>query len=190
MTLLINPFVFGAAGYFEPIAQTTVGSGGSSSVSFSNIPSNFNHLQLRLLSRTDRSPVPGDYLSLTFNDSTSSIYNISVMGSDIGNGSVFGYQEQSVDKIKLYTSTSVSPYLTPLVLDILDYSNTTKNTAVRALSGTSTNSQTSGGYISSGVYFQSGLWVNTSSVEKITLTPLIGSAIQETSTFALYGIKE
>ena len=40
---------------YESIATQTVGAGGVASVTFSSIPSTYKHLQLRIMSRADRS---------------------------------------------------------------------------------------------------------------------------------------
>jgi hypothetical protein len=40
-----------AAGDYESIATVTVGSGGSSSISFTSIPSTYQHLQVRAIQR-------------------------------------------------------------------------------------------------------------------------------------------
>lgn len=189
MSFLLNPFVFSSGGVFEPIASSTVGSGGTSIVSFTLIPSNYTHLQLRLVAATNRSPVPGDYLDLRFNDDSTFSYGIHVMGSDIGNGSVFGYPENSSNIISLYTTVSYSPYFSPIILDIFDYSNTSKNTTIKSIGGQNTNSQTANSSISSGIYVASGVWLDTDTVDKVTLTPKVGTTILEHSTFALYGIR-
>ena len=67
------------------------------------------------------------------------------------------------------------------VIDILDYSVTSKNTTVRSLGGSDRNGAGS-------MRMQSGCWLNTSAVTTITLVLNTGDW-GEYSTAALYGIR-
>jgi hypothetical protein len=54
MSFLINPFAFLAAGGdFESIATVTVGSGGARRLSSRHTPGTYQHLQVRMLGRSD-----------------------------------------------------------------------------------------------------------------------------------------
>jgi hypothetical protein len=68
------------------------------------------------------------------------------------------------------------------VTDILDYTNTSKNTTVRALGGADANG-------SGSIDLTSAAWLNTNAVTSITLTTNNGSTFTAGSSFALYGIK-
>jgi hypothetical protein len=71
------------------------------------------------------------------------------------------------------------------VADILDYSNTSKNTVVRSLSGGDNNYTGSvNGYIG----LHSGVWLNTNAVTSITITAGAYDFMQY-SNIALYGIR-
>lgn len=62
---------------YESIATVTVGAGGSSSISFSSIPSTYKHLQLRGIVRTtDTSAAAsdGNYIGIRFNGDTGANY--------------------------------------------------------------------------------------------------------------------
>jgi len=56
--MLLIPGIIGSAapqvGDFESIATVTVGAGGSSEINFTSIPSTYQHLQIRILSRDNR----------------------------------------------------------------------------------------------------------------------------------------
>ena len=67
------------------------------------------------------------------------------------------------------------------VIDILDYTNTSKYKTVRSLSGADRNG-TDGE-----IRFGSGLWMSTSAVNTITFTPAANFA--QYSQFALFGIR-
>ena len=60
-------------GTFESIAVATVDSGGASSVTFSNIPATYTHLQVRAVGRTDRPTYNVGSYSVTFTGDTGSI---------------------------------------------------------------------------------------------------------------------
>jgi hypothetical protein len=67
------------------------------------------------------------------------------------------------------------------VIDVLDYTNTNKNTTVRTLTGTDGNG-------AGQIDLISGVWLNTAAVTTINIAGN-GGNFNEFSTFALYGIK-
>jgi Tfp pilus assembly protein PilV len=68
------------------------------------------------------------------------------------------------------------------VVDVLDYASISKNKTVRSLSGYDGNGN---GVIA----LASNLWLNTSAVNSIKLSPIYGSSINEYSQFSVYGVK-
>jgi hypothetical protein len=66
-----------------------------------------------------------------------------------------------------------------LVIDILDYTNTNKNTTIRSLGGYDANGS---GYLQ----LESMLWNNTAAINQIVLGT---GGWAQYSSFALYGIK-
>lgn len=174
----------GFATAYEHIQSITVGSLGASSVSFTEIPQNYRHLQIRLVSRQTTA---GDRrLSVNFNNnSTTSSYNYHwVYGNGTGAASEYS---ASVFPAVSYTTNSADTGLPSsygaAVLDVLDYTNTVKNKVTRSLSGNDTGSTGS-----SIVAFISGLWMNTSAITSITFSYSSGM-ISQYSTFSLYGVK-
>ena len=173
-----------------PIASTTVGSGGSSSITFSSIPQNFTHLQIRAFARTARATYGDDYLSMQVGNNTVDTGNNYTVHSLYGDGSSA-------------TSTATAPYnylstgygfagaqgasnvFGNAIFDFLDYSNTSKNKTVRMIGGTDVNG-TIAGY-GGKVGLSSGVWMNTSAINVITIYG--GSAnLSQYSRFDLYGI--
>jgi hypothetical protein len=67
------------------------------------------------------------------------------------------------------------------VVDILDYSNTSKYKTARILGGFDANGS---GYLA----LNSGLWQNTNAITDLTLF-LINGSFAQYSTFVLYGVK-
>ena len=179
----ISGHLFAPSGAYDSIATTTVGSGGTSSVTFSSIPSTYTHLQIRWLAQSSNSATAADNLAFRFNSDTGANYTRHYID---GNGAVAtaGANTGVTQAYALCAQTSPT-YPSAFgggVLDILDYTNTNKNTTTRALSGADFNG--TGGLI----MFTSGLWLNTAAITSINIRALAGNLTQY-SQFALYGIK-
>jgi len=169
---------------YESIATVTVGAGGSSSVTFSSIPSTYTHLQIRWLAKTSYAAL-GNYGIGTLNgDTTGSNYRSHTL---YGNG-VNPYSETTANQFNITAipgNTNASMFGVG-VMDILDYANTSKYKTTRTLLGYDQNTaSTNGGYVS----LNSTLWMNTSAINEITISPGVSSNFVQYSQFALYGIK-
>jgi hypothetical protein len=174
--------VVAATSSYESIATTTVGSGGSSSISFTSIPSTYTHLQVRLISRTTIASTSAN-VQVTFNsDTTSGNYSFHRL---IGDGSsASSYGQSGLDNIVLSAgANSGTSVFGNGVLDILDYANTNKYKTTKILTGLERNNATD-----SYVMFRSQVWTSTNAITSMTFTPSSGNFV-EYSQFALYGIK-
>ena len=154
----------------------------TSSVTFSSIPTDYTHLQIRISAQTTGTA----YGKLSFNSDTT---NANYKSHDlIGNGTaVIGTAyAQSYGGIIINgyggwgNTSGSSPSAT--IIDILDYKNTNKWKTTRGLSGLDNN----GGDRT--VDVQSGLWLSTAAISNVTLT-LNANAFAALSQFTLYGIK-
>jgi hypothetical protein len=168
---------FGVPSSYESIATVTVGSGGAADVTFSSIAATYTHLQVRGIARSTSSECD---VKVQLNGDTGSNYAYHRM---YGTGASTGADGSASQTTMFYcgrinASTSV---FGANIIDILDYTNTNKNTTLRALMGFDANGS---GYVSLG----SGLWMNTNAVTSIKLIPHAGN-FAEYSQFALYGIK-
>ena len=171
---------FVATNSYESIATTTVGSGGSATVTFSSIPATYTHLQIRGIIR--QSTGGFDQALAQFNSDTGNNY---ARHNLLGNGSTPSAEAVNpTNKISIAVipgSSQSASVFGATVVDILDYTNTNKYTTTRAFAGTDNNGS---GYN----WFSSGLWQNTAAITTITITPGGGNFVQYTQ-FALYGIK-
>jgi hypothetical protein len=158
---------------YESIATVTVGSGGAASVTFSSIPSTYQHLQIRAY---DTSNSLG-WVSLIFNGDTTTNYKQHELRGD--GSSASGQVSSTTDSMSLYLHNS-NP--SSGVIDILDYLSTNKNKTVRTLGGYDANGS---GYIS----LTSNLWRATPAAITSILLTSTGSNFNQYSSFALYGIK-
>lgn len=162
------------------LLETQVLSSSASSVTFTGLGSytDYKHLQVRMVVK-DNDAVTTRQFYTRFNSDTGSNYAAHSLG---GTGSgVYGYS--TTGQTRIYTANifgSAKPY-TPIIQDILDFSNSNKNTTTRTLTGraeTATN-----------IDLWSGLWLNTNAVTSITYTTNGASGIASGSRFSLYGVK-
>lgn len=172
-------------GTYESIVTAIVDSNGASSITFSNIPQNYTHLQIRGMARTNRaSNNDGDVLILRFNGDSNNNYPSHRFES---NGeSASGNSESAAPHIVLNRfpcESAASTVFGALIIDILDYKSTSKNKTTRAFCGYNRNGA---GFIS----LCSGLYNTTpSAITSILLGPGAGTLFTQNSYFALYGIR-
>lgn len=172
---------------YESIATVTVGSGGSSTVTFSSIPQTYKHLQIRMIGRSSRS-VGAEGAWFYFNGDTSSTTNYvrHVLEGDGASVTASASAPTAGGTAPYYISgaTALSNTFGVGVADILDYTDTNKYKTIRVLTGLDVNG--SGG----AVRLLSGFWkLNTNAITSITFDTQGGGNFAQYSSFALYGIK-
>ena len=162
---------------YESIATVTVGSGGSSSISFSSIPATYTHLQIRALTSNASYSTSSASLYLNSDTTAGNYRNHYLFGS--GSSAAAGTDGNSAGNGMMGSGMSTGP--AAWVIDLLDYKDTNKYKTIRLLNGWDANGS---GY----VWFGSNLWMNTAAVSTFTITTGVGT-FAEYSSFALYGIK-
>ena len=170
------------ANSYESIATVTVGSGGTSAVTFSSIPSTYTHLQIRGIGRASNSVTDENFV-LQFNSDTGanySLHNVYGTGSAVGANGTTNFTASYFARTS--GASSGASIFGAVVSDILDYANTNKYKTLRSLSG---HDQNGSGYMT----LMSGSWRSTSAVTSITIKNETGLNIAEYSSFALYGIR-
>jgi hypothetical protein len=157
----------------------------ASSVVFSDIPSSYTHLQVRILERGLFNSYSQAGLRVRVNGDTGSNYSWHVLrgvGSSAlaeasANDSVMGLSEQ-------VQAGATANVFSGLIVDILDYANTNKNKTIRTLGGYDANG-------SGNIALTSGNWRSANAVTSLTFAyvglPDEGFAVN--SHFALYGIR-
>jgi hypothetical protein len=167
---------------YESISTVTVGSGGSSSVTFSSIPSTYTHLQVRGIARSNRSSATQDWYELTFN-STSTGYSAHDLSGDGSTVNPYAITNATyIELSKCATSTSGTNVFSAIVIDVLDYGNANKYKTVRSLGGLDMNG-------SGTIAIDSGNWRDTSAISTLTIDAGNGTGFLQYTQFALYGIK-
>ena len=169
------------------LATVTVPSGGALSVTFTGIPTNYKHLQIRAIFRDNRSNSgAGSYADLTFNgDTTSTNYAYhQLYGSGSSSaGAARNANVSAIEVTRIADDASTANAFGANIIDILDYGSTSKTKTVRGF----------GGYDSNGtgaVYLWSGLWFKApEAITSLTIKDGGGTLFLQNTQFALYGIK-
>lgn len=175
-----------AATSFESIASTLVGSGGSANIDFTSIAGTYSHLQLRYY--IPSLPSAADTICIRLgNGSIDTNANYSYHG-------LYGYSGGARGSLSGADTNEVQLHFVPAgnttqfsgIVDILDYANTNKYKTVRSLSGHDANStSTNLGQI----WFNSGLWRNTSAITHLRFFYSSGGNFPQYTRVSLYGIK-
>ena len=175
----------GGAGAFEAIATTTL-STTTSTINFTGISQDYQHLQLRWIAR-DASAGTADATMLIRlgNGSADSGSNYSYHYLE-GTGAIVSASGAATQTSILLTGAIVEGGATANIfatgiMDIHDYASTTKNTTIRSFQGNDRNG-------AGRIFLASGLWQSTSAVNYLRITKT-GTGFAAGSTFALYGIK-
>jgi hypothetical protein len=166
---------------FTSIQTVTVGSGGASSISFSSIPSTYTHLQVRgsfICSNSGVSLFP----RLNGVTSSGNYYWHYLEGNGASASSGAAGTTSILESIFQSVGT-VGTYPNAFVMDILDYTSTSKNKVAKTLYGADTNGAGGSVGLGSGVFLTSG-----TAVSQIDFTLQTGTFSQY-SSFALYGVK-
>lgn len=174
----------GAAGggSYELIETITVGAGGATSVTFSNLNTyntTYQHIQIRWAARSTRSET-NDTFAIRLNGDTAANYSwhkLEVDSSLVSNASTNA--SYGIFGVTL-ANTSPTGAFGAGVTEILDPFEATKYPTIRAFSGGANGSVRVG--------LTSSSWRNTTSLTSLTIFTPSGNLAQY-SRFSLYGIK-
>jgi hypothetical protein len=169
----------------------------ASSVTFNNLnqyATDYKHLQVRYVARSDRGTFANDIIELTFNqDSTVENYKMHVLWGGGSNGLqsgvnslVDGFTPRGIGDITATVSTAGN--FGAGVIDILDAYNS-KNKTTRSLAGFHQSNTAVATYAAVRIALLSHLWMNTSSITSINIRPGFGTNLVSGSRFSLYGIR-
>jgi hypothetical protein len=160
------------------IAGSTVGVGGTANFEFNNIPQNYTHLQLRIFGRSTLS-ASLDNLSMYFNNDTGNNYATHFLS---GNGSAQtsnAFTSQPRFYIPSLFPAATSAQFASTIIDVLDYTNTSKNKTIKILTGFDANGSGAASLVS-------GLWMSTAAITRFNAET--SANIVAGSRFDLYGI--
>lgn len=176
-----------ASASYESISTVTA-AGGETSLTFSSIPSTYTHLQIRGIGRNNTANTTSGTLRIRLNASSALDYTYHYL---IGNGATAtaqGAATGGVSGITLGAAVAgggqTASCFGTVIVDLLDYTSTTKYKTARAFTGLNTNS----GDDQNDVRVVSSLWIQTTAISSIVLLSASGQW-GAGSTYALYGIK-
>jgi hypothetical protein len=165
---------------FALIKSVTVGSGGSTSLEFTSIPSTYTDLLFKISARITRSGYVGDIMNVSFNGSSTNEKCRRIEGA--GSGSVISASNSLLLAYQGSTTDATASIFGNGEFYIPNYASSNLKSASN--DGVSENNGTTS---YSGM--AANLWSDTSAITSVTFTPDSGSNFVQYSTIYMYGIK-
>lgn len=173
----------GGGGNALTLISTTLISSNTSTLTFSSIPSIYKHLQIRFTARSANAETIANWL-MRMNGDTGGNYAMHWLrgnGSDVSSGNLYaGYTSIQIQNARTGSAATANAFAAGII-DIADYSNSSKNKVTKTLSG-------SAGSSINAIWLQSGLWLDTSAITSLTLFVAGGDNFVAGSRFSLYGV--
>jgi hypothetical protein len=169
---------------YRKIASVTVGSGGSSTIDFQNIPATYTDLVIKMSYRTNRAEIY-DQMRLTFNNSSAANYDFKGI---TGEGDAVGSTDNTTNgtSIKVAPGGGNSATTSTFTNDEIYIPNYTGSTNKSLSSDAVGENNATKAYQS----MFAGLRKVTDAINRITLTPEGAGTILQHSTATLYGISQ
>ena len=165
---------------FTLIASSTVGSGGTSAITFSSIPTTFTDLCVKLSLRSNRSSAV-EGISFRFNADTNGANYVS--RRLLGDGSAASSDVNDNQMSLTNGNTATSSTFGNTEIYIPNYLGSTYKSV--SVDSVSENNATLAYAILS-----AGIWNNTSAINSLSFVPQVGTLWNEYSAAYLYGIKK
>lgn len=160
-----------------PIASQTVSGSSTQTITFSNIPQTFTHLELRSFTQTSSATT---YVYFRLNGDSGTNYSWHELQGDGASALSFAGSSQNLGVASDGIPQSTTSSWSASVGQFLDYTNTNKNKTYRAICGADRNG--------SGLTFLvSSAWYSTAAITSIALS-LANGNYTAGSRFDLYGI--
>ena len=184
---ILNSQAAGGGGAAYELLESVALSSSASSVTFSGLGaySDYKHLQIRAVVRSDSTNSGVQYLGYRFNgDSTSGNYadhKLRGTGSIVQSEGNSGSRSFSLIDEQVPGGSSTSNVFGAFVMDIQDFSSSSKYKTSRILGGAIVSADTD-------ITLSSGLYLSTSAVSSINLFRDTDNLVAG-SRFSLYGVK-
>jgi hypothetical protein len=167
---------------YDALATVIVPSGGLATITFADIPTGYQHLQIRGM--VLGSAAASGSLQARFNNDSGTNYTRHELG---GNGTTAFYYattgQTSANMYGYYDNISNSGFPCVFVMDLLDYANTNKNKTMKVLAGMDKNGSNYGE-----IFLKSSLWQSTSAISSVSIF-IGGQNFAVNSSISLYGVK-
>jgi hypothetical protein len=172
-----------SASSYELIETQILGSP-SSSITFSSLgtySSTYKHLQIRMIGRSNFSG-NSSAVFVRLNGDTGSNYSLhELTGNAFGVVSLGAASQTVMSAGEFPAANYAANIFSPAVIELLDFSSSTKNTTIRTLSGISG--------LRTLVSLSSGLWNNTAAVTSVTVISGGGASFVAGTRMSIYGVK-
>lgn len=167
--------------------ETTVLGSSQATISFSNLNTNYGstyqHLQLRITARSNRSGTNEDHMYIRFNGDSASNYRhhyLTGTGSTVASGDpTSSFPNGAFSFFGVTAATSAANSFGASVIDILDPFETTKNKTVRFFQGSLDINR---------IALGSAAWFNTAATTSLDIV-CVNSTFVAGSRFSLYGLR-
>lgn len=159
------------------ISSSTVGAGGTSTITFSNIPQTYTDLVVLISARSDRSQV-GDNLSISYNSSSSSQSDRRLYADGSG---IYSYSDSALYSGFATGSSATAATFGSTMIYITDYTGSNYKSSFS--DGVAENASTPGA-INAGAE----MWSNTAAITSIAISSRYSATFQQYSTAYLYGV--
>lgn len=167
-------------GAMFPIGVVNVGSAGSANIEFTSIPGTYKHLQIRGIANNGETSGWNNQAMQINADTSTSYRGHYVAGTGASATASAQASGTSINDIFRIPATSTG-YFGSFIIDILDYTSTSKNKTIRSFNGGDGNGN---GWVG----LHSGLYYATpAAVTSVKFISSVGNFGQY-SSFALYGI--
>jgi hypothetical protein len=168
---------------YESIATATVSGSASGTISFTNIPQIYTHLQIRgVLRGTDAKNSGYGYFTLTNSTNTNSTAHFIIGDGTSASAASYVTRQDALSYI-MPCNSATSGVFGGIIVDIADYRNTNKNKTSKILFGFDRNTPGIVG-LSSALHY-----VNTNAITDITFVAWDLGTFAVGSTLALYGLR-
>ena len=173
---------FVETGIYESIASYT--GTGQATITFSSIPTTFQHLQVRMITRLSSSSTTDVYMR--FNGNSSAVYNEGhIRGAAPGTVGAYNVADSTYFTALQSTGTgSTSDLFGVAIIDIFNYNRSNAHKAIRSVYG-NCHLATSNGQ----VRFSGGLFASQTAITSIVFTDSNAGNFLTGSQISLYGIR-
>lgn len=177
----------GPVGAYDAIASITLASA-TTSITFAGIPQNYSSLVIRSVIRSDKSADTNADMYLTFNgDTSTSSYTRSYLRGNSSAASSAAWASGTYLNVvgDATAASSTAGIFSPSIIEIMDYTSSSKYKMTRVLQGSNQNTTTS----ASNVYLSASQWLSYSAITSLTFTLQAGTNFQPYTTISIYGVQ-
>ena len=171
--------------YAYEIIESTTLTGTATSVTFSSLTTDYEHLEIWMTARTDLNTTPGyDYVGVQFNGDTGSNYATQQM---YGFNAAIGTERETANAQMKVRAAASDPEdalnFGGISVLIPDYRGANVNKSCTTMGGKSAASNN--GWTNNGT----GEWDNTAAITSVVLTPGAGTNFNIGCVFTIYGLR-